>query len=110
MEAAARGHRTLSQGQGAELNWALKPEVLQPRDVINIFRQKTAPAFEVALRVGAIYAGIEDDIWDFISSYSDALGIAYQIRDDLDDFFGTVDSHDLRDLRITGPTFTMATR
>ena len=32
--------------------------------------------------------------------YSEALGIAYQIRDDLDDFDGsTGDSHDFRDLR-----------
>jgi len=36
---------------------------------------------------------------DVIRDYSMNLGIAYQIRDDLDDFLGTVDSHDARDVR-----------
>ena len=36
---------------------------------------------------------------EVLGAYSEALGIAYQIRDDLDDFTGESDSHDLRDLR-----------
>ena len=50
-----------------------------------IFRQKTSPAFEVALQLGAAYAGAGDEILDVLSQYSEALGIAYQIRDDLED-------------------------
>ena len=34
-----------------------------------------------------------------VFQYSESLGIAYQIRDDLEDFTGESDSHDLRDLR-----------
>jgi geranylgeranyl pyrophosphate synthase len=34
-----------------------------------------------------------------LREYSEALGIAYQIRDDIDDFSGTGDSDDLADLR-----------
>jgi geranylgeranyl pyrophosphate synthase len=52
---------------------------------LRIFRQKTAPAFEVALQIGAALAGAERDVFDALSRYSDALGIAYQIRDDLED-------------------------
>ena len=53
--------------------------------MLDIFRQKTAPAFEVALQLGALYAGVDahDEVADVLSAYSEALGIAYQIRDDL---------------------------
>src|SRR5439155_15239826 len=56
---ASQGQRQLCRGQGAELVWARKPEPLTPMQVLDIFRHKTAPAFEVALRLGALYAGVE---------------------------------------------------
>ena len=46
---------------------------------------KTAPAFEVALRLGAILAGCDEQVHDVLRRYSESLGIAYQIRDDLED-------------------------
>lgn len=82
---AAAGHRTLSLGQGAELCWARNPAPLSSLEVLDIFRQKTAPAFEVALRLGAACAGTDHIVAPVLSRYSEALGIAYQIRDDLDD-------------------------
>ena len=97
LRVAAHGHRALSLGQGAELSWANDPKPMPSRKVLEIFTNKTAPAFEVALRLGALYANKEMD--DVIRDYSMNLGIAYQIRDDLDDFLGTVDSHDARDVR-----------
>jgi geranylgeranyl pyrophosphate synthase len=99
LQVAAAGHVTLSQGQGAELAWARSPAPLTAIDVLQIFRQKTAPAFEVALRLGALYAGASDDVHDVLQQYSEAIGIAYQVRDDLDDFTGAADSHDLEALR-----------
>jgi geranylgeranyl diphosphate synthase type II len=82
---AARGHRTLCLGQGAELCWMRDPRPLSSLEVLQIFRQKTAPAFEVALQMGAALAGADDDLMQVLTKYSDALGIAYQIRDDLED-------------------------
>ena len=96
---AAEGHRTLSCGQGAELCWTRRPVPLGPGDVLDIFRRKTAPAFEVALRFGAELAGVEGEVHEVLQRYSAALGIAYQIRDDLEDFRGDGDSDDLRDPR-----------
>src|SRR5690606_32155874 len=52
LQAAAAGHRTLCLGQGAELCWMRRPEPLEVQQVLEIFRQKTAPAFEVALQLG----------------------------------------------------------
>lgn len=99
LRTAAAGHLTLSRGQGAELCWARRPQLLSSLEVLEIFRQKTAPAFEVALRLGAYYANADAAIHDVLSVYSESLGIAYQIRDDLEDFTGQSDSDDLRDLR-----------
>ncbi len=53
--------------------------------MISIFRQKTAPAFEVALQLGAIAAGADPQTRDVLTAFSAAIGIAYQIQDDIDD-------------------------
>ena len=82
---ASAGHRSLCLGQGAELCWSRKQRPMGVQEVLGIFRQKTAPAFEVALRLGAAYADAGDDVHEVLTRYSEALGIAYQIRDDLDD-------------------------
>ncbi len=98
---ASEGQRQLCRGQGAELLWTAKPGVLTPLQVLDIFRRKTAPAFEVALRLGALYAGeeIHEEVEDVLSAYSEALGIAYQIRDDLSDLGDAGESNDIAGLR-----------
>ena len=99
VEVAAEGQRELCRGQGAELAWSRSPKVLTPLQVIDIFRHKTAPAFEVALRFGALAAGRHEEFAETLGAYSAALGIAYQIRDDLADWDGSGDSNDLATLR-----------
>jgi geranylgeranyl diphosphate synthase type II len=100
---AAAGHRTLCLGQGAELAWARRPGPLSAAEVIDIFRRKTAPAFEVALHLGAAYAGAGESVLAALSRYSEALGIAYQVRDDLDDLAGTDAPGDVAALRPSLP-------
>ena len=101
VKVASIGQRELCRGQGAELCWAREPAPLASRQVIEIFRKKTAPAFEVALRIGAIYADLEKyhESEDTIQAYSEALGIAYQIRDDLSDLGLDGDTNDIEGLR-----------
>jgi geranylgeranyl diphosphate synthase type II len=82
---AAGSQRLLCQGQGAELAWSRNPTQLASRQVLEIFRLKTAPAFDVALQLAAIAAGRADDVAEVLRSYSEAIGIAYQIKDDLED-------------------------
>ncbi|MDF1664135.1 MAG: polyprenyl synthetase family protein [Planctomycetota bacterium] len=103
MKVAAQGHRTLCLGQGQELAWAQNPQVLKSRQVLEIFRKKTAPAFEVALKVGAARAGADETVFEVLSKYSDALGIAYQIHDDLDDLNDAEAPNDIAALRPTLP-------
>jgi len=55
-------------------------------DYLKVIEYKTATAFEVAARAGAIIAkGTEEQI-EALSEYGINLGIAYQIRDDLFDW------------------------
>ena len=99
MRVAAEGQRELCRGQGAELLWTRHPKVLTPLQVVEIFRQKTAPAFEVALRLGALYAGRHDECDEVLGTYSRARGIAYQIRDDLSDLGEGGETNDIAGLR-----------
>ncbi|MCX7006729.1 MAG: polyprenyl synthetase family protein [Kiritimatiellaeota bacterium] len=100
LRVAVAGHRRLCRGQGRELAWARTPAPLTPAEVLDIFREKTAPAFEVALRLGALCSGGDyAAISAALGAYSEALGIAYQIRDDLDDFGAAAESNDLQGLR-----------
>jgi geranylgeranyl diphosphate synthase type II len=85
---AAAGHRQLCLGQGAELAWMRRPEPLGADQALDIFRRKTSPAFQVALGVGAALAGATAETQAVLRDYSEALGIAYQIRDDLEDLSG----------------------
>ena len=81
---SADAHIGLCRGQGEELAWQQsEPTTLQ--FVLDLFRHKTVPAFEVALRMGLVCAGIEGELHDVLHQYSEALGIAYQLRDDLED-------------------------
>jgi len=82
---AAEGHRQLCLGQGAELAWTRAPRPLSSAEVLEIFRRKTSPAFDVALRLGAALGGAPSEVHATLTKYSDALGIAYQIRDDIED-------------------------
>jgi geranylgeranyl pyrophosphate synthase len=68
--------------------WARAPRPLAPAEVLDIFRKKTAPAFAVALRLGAACAGARRLVWEALDRYAEALGVAYQIRDDLQDCLG----------------------
>ena len=55
----------------------------------------------MALRLGALYAGVEqhEEVEDVLKTYSVALGIAYQIRDDLSDIGASGETNDIAGLR-----------
>lgn len=55
-------------------------------DYLKVIEYKTATAFEVAARIGAIIAGGTEDEVEALTEYGRNIGIAYQIRDDLLDW------------------------
>lgn len=101
MRVAARGHCDLCLGQGNELSWRHNPSPLTIPEVIDIFRMKTAPAFEVALKLGALWADADEDIINVLQNYSRALGIAYQINDDIVDFLSPGEQGDFNAMRLS---------
>jgi len=103
---ASQGHRTLCMGQGAELAWMRSPEPLAATQVLGIFERKTAPAFSVSLEIGAACAEADPEVFEVLRKYSQALGIAYQIRDDLDDLTAGDDGAD--DLAALRPSLPLA--
>lgn len=83
-EEAALAHCELALGQAKEFE-ALRQPVFTAEECLNIHRLKTAPAFRVALFAAAIAAGCFDELRELFHAFSDKLGVAYQLYDDLED-------------------------
>lgn len=86
LHAASDAHYKLCIGQGNELTWLKNPAPLSVEQVIDIFRYKTSPAFEVAFRLGMQLCESDAAGDGLIGEYCKYLGIAYQVLDDINDF------------------------
>lgn len=82
----SEAHVALCKGQGLELDWSKNPQPLTLDFVLDIFSNKTVPAFEVSLLLGLVCAGDDAELRQIFHTYSMALGIAYQLLDDIEDF------------------------
>ena len=91
-------HCRLSIGQGTELAWKAKGTIPSAEDVLRFYVGKTSPAFEAALNIGVLLAvtknkepKIDKDFYhricEPIARFSRHLGAAFQIKNDLDDWF-----------------------
>jgi len=89
LDRLADAHMKLTEGQGAELLWrdALDKR-LQPLDALKIYALKTSPAFEAALYSGLRLAGPITLSLTAISSFARHLGVAFQVLNDLGDWYG----------------------
>ena len=83
-EEAAIAHCELALGQAKEFE-ALRQPLFTIEECLNIHRLKTAPAFRVALFAAAIAAGRFNEFRALFHAFSDKLGAAYQLYDDLED-------------------------
>lgn len=87
-------HLLLCRGQGTELAFSHligeEKSFPSPSEILRIYALKTAPAFEAAILSGLRFA-MEKDLYEKIrpkiSSWSRFLGIGYQIKNDLNDWF-----------------------
>lgn len=83
LDEAVKGHLNLCYGQGQELLCSYKKQKLSIDTLLEIFRRKTAPAFNVAFQFGAIFMDASEEVRKMLRGFSDCLGIGYQIRDDI---------------------------
>ena len=81
----AEAHVSLCKGQGTELQWCANPHPIDIDFSLSIFRNKTVPAFEVSLLLGLACTGNHLHLRPMLKAYSEAIGIAYQLKDDLED-------------------------
>jgi geranylgeranyl pyrophosphate synthase len=86
IKVVSQGHRKLSVGQGIELMALKNGEILSVNETLNVFEYKTATAFKVSLLLGATAGGADHHSLLLLEQFSHFIGVAYQIKDDLDDF------------------------
>ena len=82
----ASGHVSLSLGQGADLLASSQKNILQLDQQLEIFERKTGSAIRVALLLGAVAANAPECDLAILKTFSGYFGMAYQIKDDLDEF------------------------
>lgn len=82
----ASGHVSLSLGQGADLLASSHKTVLSLDRQLQLFERKTGSAIRVALLLGAVAACAPESDLEVLKNFSGYFGMAYQIKDDLDEF------------------------
>lgn len=87
------GHIALTIGQGEELFNENKTEVTPLDKILSIFENKTSAAFNVSVQLGAVIGSASDETKTQLKAFSKYIGIAYQIKDDINDYKG--DSGDI---------------
>ncbi len=75
------------EGQQMDMNFELTDSIDEP-SYIEMIRLKTSVLLGCATRIGAMLAGVTDDIADSLYEYAMYMGIAFQLRDDYLDTFG----------------------
>ena len=86
LRVVSASHLNLATGQGADLMLSDQLTNLSVDQLLHIFTQKTGEAVKVALLLGAINGGAPEQELERLKVFSDWFGIAYQIRDDLNEF------------------------
>ncbi len=85
----AAGSKGMVLGQAFDLEMD-EGEHLSINDISNTYLMKTAKMIEASILSGAVLAGAEEEELLKLKSYSEKIGIAFQIKDDIHD---TSESH-----------------
>ncbi|MBN1821115.1 MAG: polyprenyl synthetase family protein [Prolixibacteraceae bacterium] len=86
LKVVAASHTRLSEGQGDDIRLYKNIFNLSVDDITGIFSQKTGEAVKVALLTGAICGNAPEIDLTHLKAFSEFFGIAYQIRDDLNEY------------------------
>ncbi len=91
LDILANASATISEGEVLQLT-AARDLATGEDTYLKIIRGKTAALFSAATEVGGVIAGAPDAQVRALFDYGDALGIAFQIVDDLLDYGGATDA------------------
>ena len=84
--AEAAGHEGICGGQQLDLEW--EGRALSRAELMEIHLRKTSALIRAACRIGVAAAGGSPEQDNAAARYADALGLAFQIRDDMLDVIG----------------------
>ncbi len=88
LDILANAAATIAEGEVLQLTAAANLKTTE--DIyLKVVRGKTAALFSAAMEVGGVIAGQDDASVQALFDYGDALGVAFQIVDDLLDYGGT---------------------
>jgi octaprenyl-diphosphate synthase len=88
LDILANASATIAEGEVLQLSTAQDLTTTEEA-YFKVIRGKTAALFSAATEVGAVIAGEDDTTVQALRNYGDALGISFQIVDDLLDYSGT---------------------
>ena len=88
LDILANASATIAEGEVLQLT-AAQDLRTDESIYLKVIRGKTAALFSAATEVGGVIAGASEDVVAALRDYGDALGIAFQIVDDVLDYGGT---------------------
>lgn len=100
---------------GKELSLGEVDQICNVRDhrldeehYLSMIRKKTASLFRNCVKMGAEAVGVSEERYDTLAEYAELLGMCFQIRDDIFDYFsnpliGKPTGNDLREGKVTLP-------
>ena len=104
----ANASATIAEGEVLQLT--VSQDISTDEEIyLKVIRGKTAALFSAATQVGAVISGSEETIINALYEYGDALGVAFQIVDDLLDvagdskIIGKNNGDDFRERKLTLP-------
>ncbi len=108
LDILANASATIAEGEVLQLT-AAQDLTTTEAVYLQVVRGKTAALFSAACEVGGVIAGATDPVTRALFAYGDALGIAFQIADDLLDYGGSAAAigkntgDDFRERKVTLP-------
>ena len=108
MKILSNAAATIAEGEVLQLT-AAQNLATDESVYLQVVRGKTAALFSAATEVGGVIAGADDTVVRALFDYGDALGIAFQIADDLLDYQGDTSAtgknvgDDFRERKLTLP-------
>ena len=87
LDILANASATIAEGEVLQLTVAQNLKTTEDT-YLKVVRGKTAALFEAACKVGGVISGADEEIVDALAAYGDALGVSFQIADDLLDYGG----------------------
>ncbi|MFC7702931.1 polyprenyl synthetase family protein [Plastorhodobacter daqingensis] len=115
LDILANASATISEGEVLQLT-AAQDLATDEAIYLKVVRGKTAALFSAATEAGGVIAGADEAVVSALHTYGDALGISFQIVDDLLDYAGSADAtgknigDDFRERKLTLPLIKAVAR